>query len=56
MPTEESLRAAFAVFDVDKSGTLTAEELTDVLMRPGGGQPFSAEDAAAEAVEERGGV
>ena len=40
------LRHAFNVFDVDKSGTLSAAELRAVLTRPGGGQPMSEEDAS----------
>ena len=44
---EREVRAAFAVFDEDKSGTITEEELTVILVRPvAGGHPFSVEEAA----------
>ena len=43
----EELRAAFAVFDEDGSGKLSAEELVGVLTRPGGGQPVDEAEARA---------
>ena len=46
LDTAARLRNAFDVFDVDKSGSLSAEELRAVLTRPGGGQAMSEEDAA----------
>lgn len=39
------LRAAFAAFDIDGSGTLTAAELAAALTRKGGGDALSEEDA-----------
>ena len=41
------VRALFAEFDRDGNGYLTADELTGVLMRPGGGEPMSESDALA---------
>lgn len=40
-----ALRAAFAAFDTDGSGTLTAAELAAALTRKGGGNPLGEEDA-----------
>ena len=47
MERQEELRAAFARFDVDGSGTLTVDELVDVFTRPGGGKPFDQAEARA---------
>lgn len=45
---EKRLRAAFAVFDVDGSGSLSVEELRVVLSRPTpGGSPMSDEEIQA---------
>lgn len=44
---EYGLRAAFAVFDKDGSGSLSAEELKAVLTRPGGGAALSDEEVRA---------
>ena len=38
---------AFEVFDADKSGALSIEELKHVLTRPGGGAPLTDEEVAA---------
>ena len=43
---EECIRDAFAVFDSDGSGALSAEELRAVLTRPGTGLQLSEADAA----------
>ena len=40
-----ALRAAFAAFDTDGSGTLTAAELAEALTRKGGGNPLGEDDA-----------
>lgn len=37
-PTNEQLRAAFAVFDVNGDGTVSRDELVQILMRPNTGQ------------------
>ena len=44
-PTRSQLEAAFALFDTDGSGTLSADELKAILTRPIGGRPpsFSSE-------------
>ena len=43
---EQEMRRAFAVFDADKSGTITEEELTAILTRRvGGGHTFTVEEA-----------
>ena len=44
-PTPSQLKAAFAVFDTDGSGTLSADELKAILSRPvrGGAPLFTAE-------------
>ena len=41
MPTEAEMRAAFRQFDADGSGSLSAEELKNILTRPGGGSPMT---------------
>ena len=47
MPTQASLAAAFKAFDTDGSGTLSAEEMLQVLTRKGGGASLSIDDAKA---------
>ena len=48
MPSEKEIRAAFAVFDADKSGALSVDELCTVLTRPGTGvTPLSVEEIQA---------
>ena len=44
---ERELRKAFDVFDSDKSGSLSVEELRAVLMRPGGGHAMTIEQVQA---------
>ena len=48
-PTPSQLKAAFAVFDTDGSGTLTPDELKAILTRPAYGRPprFSSEQVDA---------
>ena len=41
------LQEAFAAFDRDSSGTLTADELVAILCHPDGGQAFSTAEARA---------
>ena len=53
----EQLANAFRAFDTDDSGTLTADELREILVLQGGGNPLPSEDADEEragAFEERG--
>ena len=44
-PTKAEIRQAFATFDTDDSGSLSAEELRRVLTRPGGGSPLTEGEA-----------
>ena len=44
---EEALKKAFDLFDTDKSGTLTADELIAILTRPGTPKTMSLDDAQA---------
>ena len=41
------LRMAFKVWDFDRSGFLTSDEIVGILIRPGGGTPMDKEDAEA---------
>ena len=43
--TEQELRDAFKKFDRDGSGTITSEEFTAIVTRPGGGQPLTIDQA-----------
>ena len=46
--SEDSIRDAFAVFDRDGNGTISAHELRRILVNPAAGcQPFSEEDISA---------
>lgn len=45
MPTFEELQKAFAAFDADGSGSLSPDELINILTRPTGGLPMSREEA-----------
>lgn len=47
MPTAEELSSAFAAFDRDSSGTLSAAELIDILTRSSGGAPLAEGEAIA---------
>lgn len=47
LAVNKPLVEAFATFDIDGSGTLTADECVAILMRQGGGAPMSLEDARA---------
>ena len=42
---ERELRDAFKLFDRDGSGTVTSDEFTAILTRPGGGKPFTTDQA-----------
>ena len=42
-----AIKAAFDVFDTDRSGSLSAAELKQVLTRPGGGSPLSLDEVQA---------
>ena len=42
---DSQIRQAFEVFDTDKSGTLTVDELAGVLTSPGGGAPMTPTEA-----------
>ena len=42
-----TLAEQFAAFDIDGSGTLTAEEVLTILTRPSAGQALTPEDAQA---------
>ena len=46
------LRAAFALFDTDKSGFLDADELRAVLTRPGSTNPEMSKEVAEEIISE----
>lgn len=39
MPTEAEIRSAFALFDTDQSGSVSAAELKAILSRPLHGRP-----------------
>ena len=43
--TKEQLRAAFKVFDTDRDGFITKEELVDILTRDTGKQALSTQEA-----------
>ena len=43
----DRLTEAFARFDYNGDGFLTSDEIVEVLTRPGGGRPFTKEDAKA---------
>lgn len=45
--TAQDMRNAFAVFDKDNSGTISASELAAILTRPGGAAPLTQSDAEA---------
>jgi hypothetical protein len=45
MPSADELEKAFNEFDRDKSGSLSADELVEILTRSGGAAPMSIEDA-----------
>jgi len=45
MPTFEELQKAFAAFDADGSGSLSPDELINILTRPTGGLPMSRAEA-----------
>ena len=42
---ERELRDAFKLFDRDGSGTVTSDEFTAILTRPGGGKPLTIDHA-----------
>ena len=44
--TEKELRNAFKVFDRDGDGTITSEEFTAIVTRPGGGKPLTIDQAS----------
>ena len=44
--TEKELRDAFKKFDRDGSGTITSDEFTAIVTRPGGGNPLTVDQAA----------
>ena len=41
------IRMAFKVWDFDRSGFLTSDEIVGILTRPGGGAPMTEADAVA---------
>ena len=45
MADPAKLRAAFAVFDADGSGTLSADEIVGILTRPGSAEPLTTQEA-----------
>ena len=46
---EDSLRAAFKIFDKDGTGAISGEELAAILSNPTAAQPFGEAQAADEA-------
>ena len=46
-PSRDELRAAFAAFDADGSGSLSVDELVGIFTRPGGTQPVDEAEARA---------
>jgi len=44
--TEKELRDAFKKFDRDGNGTISSEEFTAIVTRPGGGKPLTIDQAA----------
>ena len=42
---EKELRDAFKLFDTDGSGTITPDEFTAIVTRPGGGNPLTLDQA-----------
>jgi len=51
MPTIEELTASFAAFDTDGDGTLTAQELTMILTREGGGSAAMSVEEATDLIK-----